>query len=55
MEFVNAFEVKSIRPEEQMFRLILKDLRGEEVELRVQEKLKKKLNVGEVVKMYLEF
>jgi hypothetical protein len=54
MEFVNSFEIKDVRPEEEMVRVTLQDLRGEKVELRVQEDLKGKLNVGNVVKMYLE-
>lgn len=53
-EFVNAFEVKAIEPEPDMFRVVLQDLRGEKVELRVQEDLKDKLVIGKVVKMYLE-
>ncbi|UCD92534.1 MAG: hypothetical protein JSV43_00990 [Methanobacteriota archaeon] len=53
-EFVNAFEVKEIEPEPEMFRVTLQDLRGEKVELRVQEDLKDKLVIGSIVKMYLE-
>ncbi len=53
-EFVNSFEVKAIEPETEMFRVTLQDLRGEKVQLRVQEDLKEKLAVGNVVKMYLE-
>lgn len=53
-EYVNAFEVKGIEPEPEMFRVTLQDLKGEKVELRVQEDLKDKLVIGSIVKMYLE-